>query len=391
MLKIAIRRISLLSGTFGLTEDQLTFQALALDFAEKELAPHACNWDKNGHFPIDKLRKAGELGFGGIYTRDEYGGTGLGKLEATLILEALSRGCMSTASYISIHNMCCGLLDSFGSEPQRKRWQEGICKFELLTSYCLTEAGSGSDAGAMLTNAKHEGSSYIINGSKSFISGGEASDLYFVMLKTQPRQVSCFIVEKGTPGLTFGKKEDKLGWRTQPTQVVNFDNVVVSKENLLGDIGEGMKIAMKGLEGGRLTIAACALGGAWLALEKASIYMSERSQFGTKLKDFQHLRFRMADCLAKLTEVRMLTRNVAGLVDAGISEKNMFTAIAKMRSTDICYEIADECLQMFGGYGLLRDYGMERLLRELRVLKIIEGTNEIMKHTLAKNLFSHNH
>lgn len=380
--------MSLLQGKFGLTEDQLAFQDLALDFASTELAPNAENWDKNCIFPVETLRKAGSLGFGGIYVSEEYGGTNLGKLEATIILESLSRGCMSTTSYISIHNMCNGLLDSFGTKEQKLKYQEKLCKFEMLSSYCLTEPGSGSDAGAMITNAKEQGDCFVLNGSKAFISGGEASDLYFVMAKTDVKKVSCFLVEKGTKGLSFGKHEEKIGWRTQPTQMVMLDDVTIPKTNLLGTLGGGMKVAMKGLEGGRLTIAACALGGAWLAIEKASQYMSERSQFKTKLKDFQHLRFTMSENLAKLTETRLMVRSIAKLIDEDIAEKNMFTAVAKLRSTDTCFEIADSCLQMFGGYGLLNEYGMERLLRELRVLKIIEGTNEIMKHTLSKNLFN---
>lgn len=387
MLKTLTRKLSLLQGTFGLTEDQLAFQSLALNFAHTEMAPYADEWDKTGHFPVSTLKKAGELGFGGIYADEDFGGTGLGKFEATIILEALSRGCMSTSSYISIHNMCNGLLSVFGTAEQKAKWQERICKFEVLTSYCLTEPGSGSDATALKTNAKLDGDFYVVNGSKAFISGGESSDLYFVMVKTDVKQISCLLVERNSPGLSFGKHEDKLGWRTQPTQMVMFDNVRVPKDNLLGSVGQGMKIAMKGLEGGRLTVSACALGGAWMALEKASHYMTEREQFGKKLSEFQHLRFRMADCLAKLTESRMMVRTVAQLVDQDVGEKNMFTAIAKMRATDTAYEIVDECLQMFGGYGLLRDYGVERLLREVRVLKIIEGTNEIMKHTLSKNLF----
>lgn len=387
MLRNVTRQFSLVSGRFGLNEDQLAFQSLAVNFAATELAPFASEWDKLEIFPKDALKKAGQLGFGGIYVGEEFGGTGLGKFEATLILEGLSRGCLSTSSYISIHNMCNGLLSSFGSNEQKQKWQEKLCKFEFLSSYCLTEPGSGSDAGAMLTSARAEGENYIINGSKSFISGGSASDLYFVMLKTGIKETSCIIVENGTSGMSFGKKEEKLAWRTQPTTMVMFDNCVVPKKNVLGDIGKGMKIAMKGLEGGRLTIASCALGGAWMALEKAQKYMGERAQFKTKLQDFQHLRFRMADCLAKLTEARMITRNVALLVDQENDEKNVFTAIAKMRVTDLSYEIADECLQMFGGYGMLREYEMERILRELRLLKIIEGTNEIMKHTIAKHLF----
>ena len=387
MLKNLTRKLSLLQGTFGLTEDQLAFQSLALNFAKSEMEPYADEWDKTGYFPISTLKKAGELGFGGIYADEDFGGTGLGKFEATIILEALSRGCMSTSSYISIHNMCNGLLSVFGTSEQKAKWQEKVCKFEVLTSYCLTEPGSGSDATALKTTGKPDGDFYLINGSKAFISGGESSDLYFVMVKTDVKQISCMLVERNSPGLSFGKHEDKLGWRTQPTQMVMFDNVRVPKTNLLGSLGQGMKIAMKGLEGGRLTVSACALGGAWMALEKASHYMTEREQFGKKLSEFQHLRFRMADCLAKLTESRMMVRNVAQLVDQDVGEKNMFTAIAKMRATDTAYEIVDECLQMFGGYGLLRDYGVERLLREVRVLKIIEGTNEIMKHTLSKNLF----
>ena len=387
-IKSLIRRSSVLSGTYGLTEDQLAFQSLALNFAKTELAPYASEWDKTDYFPIEKLKLAGSQGFGGIYVSEKYGGSSLGKLEATIILESLSRGCLSTASYISIHNMCNGLLDFFGSDSQKSKWQKALCEFNLLSSYCLTEPGSGSDATSMLTFAKEKENSFVLNGSKAFISGGDSSDLYFVMVKTAAKEISCIIVEKNTPGLSFGKKEDKLGWRTQPTSMVLFDNCEVPKENLLGNLGQGMKIAMKGLEGGRLTIAACALGGAWLAIEKAAGYMEERAQFGKKLKDLQYLRFNMAESLAKLTEARMLTRTVAGLVDQNHFDNNYFTAIAKLRVTDACYEIADDCLQMFGGYGLLRDYGMERILRELRVLKIIEGTNEIMKYTIAKSLFS---
>ncbi|CAG9327462.1 unnamed protein product [Blepharisma stoltei] len=380
---------SVLAGNFNLTEDQLAFQETALQFAKEHMEPFANEWDKTDHFPIDVIKMAGNLGFGAIYCSDKHGGTGLGKLEASIILEALSTGCISTASYISIHNMCNGLLDVFGTEEQRSKWQPGVSSFDLFTSYCLTEPNSGSDAGAMSTTAKLEGNDYVLNGSKMFISGGGESHLYFVMTRTGPKEISCFIVEKDTPGLSFGKKEDKLGWRTQPTRLVNFDNCKIPKGNLLGEIGQGMKIAMRGLEGGRLTISSCALGGAWYALEKASNYMGERKQFGKHLKDFQYLRFKMAEALARLTSARMTTRACAQLMDQPIQNKHIFASIAKLIATDDCAQIVDDCLQMFGGYGLLREYGMERMYRELRVLKIVEGTNEIMRHTIAKNLFDH--
>jgi len=381
------RHMSLLEGTFGLTEDQLAFQQVALNFAKSEMQPHAQKWDREEIFPKDVIKKAGELGFGGIYTSEDYGGSGLGKLEACLILEALSTGCMSTASYISIHNMCAGLLDAFGSQDQKQNWLEGVNSFDLFTSYCLTEPNSGSDAAAMQTHAKLDAEDYVLNGSKMFISGGEESDLYIVMAKTGPKEISTFLVEKGSPGLSFGKKEEKLAWRTQPTQLMVFDDVRVPKSNMLGNPGDGMKIALKGLEGGRLTIGSVAIGGAWYSLDKAKHYMKDRKQFGKPLHEFQHLQFKMADALAKLTTCRMSVRNIAQLIDQKVDSRHIFASIAKMIATDECFQIADDCMQMFGGYGMICEYGMERIIREIRILKVIEGTNEIMKHTIAKNLF----
>lgn len=304
-----------------------------------------------------------------------------------MILEALATGCSSTSAYISIHNMCSWLLDVYGTAPQKDKWLNSVCTFELLTSYCLTEPGCGSDAKAMKTYAVSQNDGYTLNGNKMFISGGDSSDLFLVMAKTEGNTISCFLIEKGTTGLSFGKREGKLGWRTQPTQLLQLDNCWVPNIHLLGKLGDGMKIAMTGLEGGRLTISSIALGGAWDALERAREYMEQRKAFKTQLKGFQFLRFQMAEALAELTSARMTVRECAKIMDQDVDNKHIYSSIAKLIATERAFTIAHNCMQMFGGYGLMNEYQIERIFREMRVLHVVEGTNEIMKHTIAKALF----
>ena len=374
---------------FSLNEDQRAFQDMAASFSRDELAPNARQWDEDSHFPIPTLRKAAELGFGGIYVKEEVGGSALTRLDAALIFEELSKGCTSTAAYLSIHNMVAWIIDTFASEELRRKYLPKLCTMELLTSYCLTEPGSGSDAASLRTSAKDDGDHYVLNGSKAFISGGGVSDLYAVMVRTGGEGaagVSCLLVEKGTPGLSFGANEVKLGWKSQPTAQVNFQDCRVPKSNLVGAEGQGFKIAMAALDGGRLNIGACSLGAAQACLDHALAYVQERKQFGRPIADFQALQFRLADMATELEAARLLLHKAAAAVDAKSHDATKLAAMAKRLATDTGFKVVNEALQLHGGYGYLRDYPIERYFRDVRVHQILEGTNEIMRLIIARHL-----
>jgi alkylation response protein AidB-like acyl-CoA dehydrogenase len=374
---------------FELTEDQRAFQAAARTFARAEMMPNARDWDENETFPIETLRRAAALGFGGIYVRGDVGGTGLTRLDATIVFEELAQGCTSTAAYISIHNMAAWMIDTYGSEEVRARFLPKLCTMEHFASYCLTEPNSGSDAASLTTRAQRDGGHYVINGSKAFISGGGVSDLYVCMVRTGgagPKGISCIAVEKGTPGLSFGAQEKKLGWKSQPTAMVNFENCRVPAANLIGKEGDGFKIAMAGLDGGRLNIAACSIGGAQFCLDRTVEYMRERRQFGSKLADFQALRFRVADYATELEAARLMVRRAAVAVSNGEPGGTRLAAMAKRLATDSGFEVVNGCLQLHGGYGYLRDHPIERVLRDVRVHQILEGTNEVMRLIISRDM-----
>lgn len=374
---------------FSLTEDQLAFQDLAAGFARDEMEPHAREWDEKSFFPVETLRKAAALGFAGIYVREEVGGSGLTRLDAALIFEELAKGCTSTAAYISIHNMVGWMIDRFGSDELRQRYVPDLCSMARFGSYCLTEPGSGSDAASLRTRAVREGDHYVLNGSKAFISGGGAADIYIVMARTGGEGaggVSCFVVEKGTPGLSFGAQEIKLGWKSQPTAQVNFTDCRIPVGNRIGEEGEGFKFAMAGLDGGRLNIGACSLGAAQTCLDRAIAYMKERRQFGKALTEFQALQFRLADMATELEAARLLLHKAAIAVNDKAPGATRLAAMAKRLATDTGFAVVNEALQLHGGYGYLRDYPIERYLRDVRVHQILEGTNEIMRVIIARDL-----
>jgi alkylation response protein AidB-like acyl-CoA dehydrogenase len=374
---------------FALTDDQRAIQDAARAFAEAELAPHSAEWDETRHFPVETMRRAAEMGFAAIYASEEHGGMALGRVEAALIFEELSRGDVSTAAFISIHNMVTWMIDSFGDAALRARFVPALATMEKIGSYCLTEPGSGSDAAALRTTAKRDGDHYVLNGSKAFISGAGTSDVYVVMCRTGeagPKGVSAIVVEKDTPGLSFGGQERKMGWNSQPTAVVQFDDCRVPGENLLGKEGDGFRYAMMGLDGGRLNIAACSLGGARLALETAQAYVATRKQFGKALNEFQNVQFKLADMATQLDAARLMVLRGAWALDTGHPEKTKWCAMAKRMATDAGFEVADEALQLHGGYGYLRDYPLERIVRDLRVHRILEGTNEIMRVITAREM-----
>ena len=375
---------------FGLTEEQRAIAEAARAFAEAEMAPYAGRWDEEKFFPVETLRQAAALGFAAIYVREEHGGTGLGRTEAALIFEELSRGCVSTAAFLSIHNMASWMIDAFGSDELRARFSPRLATMELIASYCLTEPGAGSDAASLRTTAKRDGEEYVLNGAKAFISGGGVSDVYVVMARTGeagPKGISTFVVEKGTPGLSFGPQERKLGWNSEPTAMVQFDDCRIPAANRVGAEGEGFAIAMKGLDGGRVNIAACSLGGAGFALDTAKTYVQTRQQFGRPLKDFQALQFKLADMATELDAARLMVARAAAAIDAGDPDKTQICAKAKRFATDAGFEIANQALQLHGGYGYLKDYPLERILRDLRVHQILEGTNEIMRVIIAREMF----
>ncbi|MFL7901690.1 isobutyryl-CoA dehydrogenase [Azospirillum argentinense] len=374
---------------FALSEEQQAFRDTARDFAQQEMAPNAAHWDENSVFPVDTLRQAAALGFAGIYVGEEFGGSGLGRLDAAVIFEELSAACPSTAAYISIHNMASWMIDRFGNAEQRERFLPKLTTMEHFASYCLTEPGAGSDAASLRTRAERDGDHYVLNGSKAFISGGGTSDVYVCMVRTGepgPKGISCIVVEKGTPGLSFGKQEHKLGWKSQPTSAVIFENCRVPVANRIGEEEEGFRIAMKGLDGGRLNIAACSVGGARFCLEQAVAYTTERKQFGKPLNAFQALQFKLADMATELDAARLMLHRAAASLDAGSPEATAHCAMAKRFATDAGFQVVNEALQLHGGYGYIKEYPIERIFRDLRVHQILEGTNEIMRVIIARHL-----
>ena len=374
---------------FALTEDHVAIRDMARGFAAEQMAPHAVAWDEQRHFPVDVMRAAAALGMGGIYVREDVGGSGLTRLDATLIFEALASGCPTVAAFISIHNMAAWMIDSYGSDAQRRRFLPKMATMEHIASYCLTEPGAGSDAAALKTRARRDGDHYVFDGVKQFISGAGVSDLYVVMARTGEdgaAGVSTFVVEKGTPGLSFGANEKKMGWNAQPTRQVIFEGCRVPETNRIGPEGIGFKIAMAGLDGGRLNIAACSIGGAQAALDRSLAYLGERKAFGKRLQDFQALQFRLADMATELEAARTFLWRAAAALDAKDPQATQLCAMAKRFGTDAGFEVANQALQLHGGYGYLADYGIEKIVRDLRVHQILEGTNEIMRVIIARSL-----
>jgi alkylation response protein AidB-like acyl-CoA dehydrogenase len=374
---------------FALDADQIALRDMARNFADEEFAPNAIAWDEAKHFPVAEMRKAAALGMGGIYVAEDVGGSGLSRLDAALIFEALATGCPTVAAYMSIHNMVAWMIDAFGSDEQRRQWVPKLCSMEFLGSYCLTEPGAGSDAAALATRAMREGDHYVLNGQKQFISGAGAGDLYVVMARTGdagPSGISTLVVPGSAEGISFGAIERKMGWNAQPTRAVVFENVRLPVANRLGAEGDGFKIAMAGLDGGRVNIAACSLGGAQAAFEKAMAYMKERKAFGKRLDEFQALQFRLADMATTLEASRTFLWRAAAALDAKEPNAIQLCAMAKRFVTDGCFEVANQALQLHGGYGYLAEYGIEKIVRDLRVHQILEGTNEIMRLIIARSL-----
>ncbi|MFB7391757.1 acyl-CoA dehydrogenase family protein [Streptomyces sp. NPDC056191] len=378
-----------MSAVTTLTEDQLALAEVTLDFAQEQLAPYAVAWDQDKHFPVDVIRRAAALGLGGVYVREEHGGSGLTRADGVLVFETLATGCPSIAGYLSIHNMVAWMIDRYGAPAQRARWLPGLCSAETLGSYCLTEPGAGSDAAALRTRAERDGGHYVLTGVKQFISGAGASDLYIVLARTGgggPGGISAFVVERGDPGVSFGANERKMGWNAQPTRQVVLDGVRIPTDRRLGAEGEGFRIAMHALNGGRLGIAACSLGGARSALDRSLTHLADREAFGARLLDAQALQFRLADMATELTAARALVRQAADALDRGDPGAAQLCAMAKRFATDTGYSVADRALQLHGGYGYLSEYGIEKIVRDLRVHRILEGTNEIMNVIVARGL-----
>ena len=374
---------------FTLTADHAAVRDMARGFADERIAPNALAWDEAKHFPVDVLREAAALGMATIYVREEHGGSGMTRLDAALIFEALATGCPCVASYLSIHNMVASVIDRFGSPALQAHYLPKLATMELLSSYCLTEPGAGSDAAALSTRARREGDSYVLDGVKQFISGAGATDLYLVMARTGAAGaagVSAFLIEKGTPGLSFGANERKMGWHAQPTRQVIFEGARIPEANRVGAEGDGFKIAMAGLDGGRLNIGACSLGGGEAALAKALVYAGERKAFGRRIVDFQATQFRLADIATSLEAARSLLWRAASALDARSPDATRLCAMAKRVATDAGFNAANDALQVFGGYGYLAEYGVEKIVRDLRVHQILEGTNEIMRVIVARGL-----
>jgi alkylation response protein AidB-like acyl-CoA dehydrogenase len=374
---------------FALPEDQVALRDTARAFAAEKIAPFALKWDEEKHFPVGTIREAAALGMGGIYIRDDVGGSGLTRLDAALIFEALAEGCPTVSAYISIHNMAAWMIDAYGSSDQRAHYLPKLCTMEHLASYCLTEPGAGSDAAALRTTATRDGDEYVLNGAKQFISGAGAGDIYIVMARTGgegPGGISTFVVEGNTPGIMLGANERKMGWNAQPTRAVVFENVRVPVAARLGEEGMGFRIAMAGLDGGRLNIGACSLGGAQAAFDKALAYTRERKAFGKRLDEFQALQFRLADMATELEAARIFLYSAAAAYDRGDADVTMRCAMAKRVATDVGFEVANQALQLHGGYGYLSEYGIEKIVRDLRVHQILEGTNEIMRLIVARKL-----
>ncbi len=378
-----------MTNQFALTEDQLAIQEMARRFTADAITPFAAQWDEDHMFPRDTIKAAAELGFASIYVSEESGGIGLGRLDAALIMEAMAYGCPTTSAFISIHNMASWMIDRFGGDEIKARYLPALITMDKIASYCLTEPGSGSDAAALRTTARLEGDYYVVNGTKQFISGGGVSDVYVTMVRTgdaSPKGISCLVVDKGTPGLSFGAPERKLGWNASPTAQVVFENVKVPVANRVGAEGDGFRFAMAGLDGGRVNIGACSLGGAQRCLDEAVKYSKERSQFGQPIADFQNTQFALADMATELEAARALLYLAAAKVTDNAPDKTRFSAMAKRLATDTGSSVVDRALQVFGGYGYLKDYPIERFWRDLRVHRILEGTNEVMKLIIGRDL-----
>jgi alkylation response protein AidB-like acyl-CoA dehydrogenase len=378
-----------MTSQFDLTQDQIAIQDMARRFTAERITPFAAAWDEDHHYPVDVWKAAGELGFGSIYVSEESGGIGLGRLEAALIMEAMAYGCPATSSFISIHNMAAWMIDTFGSADLKARYLPGLVSMEKIASYCLTEPGSGSDAAALKTTARLDGDHYVLNGTKQFISGAGYNDIYVVMVRTNDngaKGITCLVVEKDTPGLSFGAPEKKLGWNASPTAQVIFEDCRVPVANRVGAEGDGFRFAMAGLDGGRLNIGACSLGGAQRCLDEAIKYTKDRQQFGQAVADFQNTQFTLADMATDLEAARALLYLAAAKVNANAPDKTRFSAMAKRLSTDSGSEIVNKALQLFGGYGYLKDYPIERFWRDLRVHSILEGTNQVMRMIIGREL-----
>jgi alkylation response protein AidB-like acyl-CoA dehydrogenase len=378
-----------MSNQFDLTEDQIAIQDMARKFTADAITPHAAEWDEHHTFPRDTIKAAAELGFASIYVSEESGGIGLGRLEAALIMEAMAYGCPATSAFISIHNMAAWMIDCFGGAEVKAKYLPDLVGMEKMAGYCLTEPGSGSDAAALKTSAKLDGDHYVVNGTKQFISGGGVNDVYVTMVRTGvdgPKGISCLVIEKGMEGVSFGAPERKLGWNASPTAQVIFDNVKVPVENRVGAEGDGFRFAMAGLDGGRLNIGACSLGGAQRCLDESVKYTKERQQFGQPVADFQNTQFTLADMATDLEASRALLYMAAAKVTANAPDKSRFSAMAKRLATDNGSSIVDRALQLHGGYGYLKDYPIERFWRDLRVHSILEGTNQVMRMIIGRDL-----
>jgi alkylation response protein AidB-like acyl-CoA dehydrogenase len=378
---------------FSLTEEQTAIQEMALNFAKERLAPDAVAWDETGHFPVDVIKETAALGMATIYVPEDKGGSGLSRMDGALIMEALSYGCPSIAAYISIHNMVAWMVSKYATPAQNAAWMPKLASMEWLSSYCLTEPGSGSDAAAMATRAEKKGDHYVLNGSKQFISGAGATDFYFIFARTGgegAKGVSAFVVMKDTPGLSFGVNEKKMGWNAQPTRQVIMENVRIPASQLVGKEGHGFKFAMSGLDGGRINIGACSLGAAWAALDQSRAYMFERKAFGQELAQFQALQFKIADMATELEAARLMIYRAADALDKADPQSTMYSAMGKRYATDLGFKICNEALQLHGGYGYLQAYGLEKRVRDLRVHQILEGTNEIMRVVISRKVLSGN-
>ncbi|OQV21708.1 Isobutyryl-CoA dehydrogenase, mitochondrial [Hypsibius exemplaris] len=377
------------NAALGLSEEQQQIQDVALRFAKEEMAPNMERWDREELFPVETLQKAAELGFGAVYVPADVGGTGLSRLDASVIFEALSQGCVSTTAYLSIHNMCVWMVAKFGNDTQKKDWISRLASMKCLASYCLTEPGAGSDASNLSTSARKDGNDFILNGGKAFISGGAETDVNLVMCRTGkpgPKGISCVMVEKGTKGLSFGKKERKVGWNSQPTRALILEDCRVPQANLLGHEGEGFSIAMQGLNGGRINIASCSLGAAQASLDQSVNHLKVRKQFGVPLANFQYLQFKLAEMATSLVASRLMVRQAAGSLDRGDASAPTLAAMAKLHATDACFRIVDQALQLHGGYGYLKDYPVQQYFRDIRVHQILEGTNEVMRMIISRDL-----
>ncbi len=374
---------------FALTEEQAAIQETALAFAKERIAPHASEWDETSHFPVDVIRATAPLGMATIYVPADVGGSGLSRLDGALIMEALAYGCPAIAGYISIHNMVAWMLAKYGSEAQIRDWMPKLASMQWLSAYCLTEPGAGSDAAALKTSARRAGNAYVLNGTKQFISGAGAADFYFVFARTGEdgaSGISAFAIMRDTPGLSFGALEKKMGWNAQPTRQVIFEDCKVPAANRIGEAGRGFRFAMSGLDGGRINIGACSLGAAWAALDKARQYMLERKAFGKQIADFQALQFKIADMATDLEAARLMVYRAADAIDRADPQASMYSAMAKRLATDLGFNVCNEALQIHGGYGYLKDYGLEKLVRDLRVHQILEGTNEIMRVVISRKV-----